>query len=181
MFTEFARHHAFTIAWFGLMTMVWFGWGQEDPPQRWRWRLGVGSALGVVLAGLFGYGVFMRWDEGSALEGRYGLFGILVLLEVAVAGAGCLVLWRRQQSRWMAWWVAAIVAVHFIGLAFLLNDWSLAALGGVQLVALVAVRPRLKSGDWPTSRLGGPVMGTSLLVFALLSAAIFLAGVGLPW
>ncbi len=158
MFTEFARDHAFTIAWFGLMTMVWFGWGQEDPPQRWRWRLGVGSALGVVLAGLFGYGVFTRWDEGSALEGRYGLFGILVLLEVAVAGA-----------------------VHFIGLAFLLNDWSLAALGGVQLVALVAVRPRLKSGDWPTSRLVGPVMGTSLLVFALLSAAIFLAGVGLPW
>lgn len=29
--TDFARDHAFTIVWFGLMTFVWCGWGQGDP------------------------------------------------------------------------------------------------------------------------------------------------------
>src|SRR5690625_6334634 len=79
MLTEFARDHAFTIAWFGLMTMVWFGWGQEDPPQRWRWRLGAGSVLGLSLLGVFGYGVVLRWGDGTALEGRYSWFGVLTL------------------------------------------------------------------------------------------------------
>lgn len=43
MLTDFVRDHAFTIAWFGLMTMVWLGWAQEDPPERLRLPLGVGS------------------------------------------------------------------------------------------------------------------------------------------
>ncbi len=29
MLTEFARDHAFAIAWFGLMALVWFGWGRR--------------------------------------------------------------------------------------------------------------------------------------------------------
>ena len=45
--TDFARDHAFTIAWFGLMTFVWFDWGQEahrpageaglEQDQSWVW------------------------------------------------------------------------------------------------------------------------------------------------
>lgn len=181
MLTEFARDHAFTIAWFGLMTMAWLGWGQEDPPQRWRWRLGVGSILGVVLAGSFGYGVFVRWGEESALDGQYEWFGVLVLLEVLLAGVGCLVLWRRQQSRWMAWWVALIVALHFIPLAFLLNDWSLTTLGAVQAGCLFMLLPRLRAAEGTTSRLVGPVMGVTLLVFAAASVVVFAITEGVPW
>ena len=181
MLTEFARDHAFTIAWFGLMAFVWFGWGQEDPPAAWRWKLGVGSGLGAVLAGLFGFAVATRWDEGSAMEGQYALFGVLVVAEVLLAGLGCLLLWRRQRTRWMAWWVALIVAVHFIPLAFILRDWSLIALGLVQAVCLLALRPRLGRADGPSSRLVGPVMGVSLLLFGLASLVIFLVRVGSPW
>lgn len=181
MLTEFARDHAFTIAWFGLMAMVWFGWGQEDPPQRWRSRLGAGSVLGVVLLVLFTYGVILRWDDGTALEGRYPWFGVLVLLEVLVAGIGCLLLWRKQESRWMAWWVALIVALHFIPLAFLLNDWSLTVLGLVQVGGLIVLVPRLKAIDGPSSRLVGPVMGLTLLVFAMVSVMVFAVTVGTPW
>lgn len=181
MLTEFARDHAFTIAWFGLMAMVWFGWGQEDPPPEWRWRLGVGSVLGVVLLGLFGYGVFVRWGEGTALDGRYEWFGVLVLLEVLLAGVGCLVLWKRRRSRWMAWWVALVVALHFIPLAFLLDYWSLTALGVIQTVCLIVLVPRLRAADATTSRLVGPVMGVSLLVFATVSVVVFAVTQGAPW
>lgn len=181
MLTEFARDHAFTIAWFGLMAMVWFGWGQEDPPRRWRWRLGVGSVLGVILAGLFGYGVFVRWGEGSALDGRYEWFGLLVLLEVVLAGAGCLILWKRQQIRWTAWWVALVVALHFLPLALLLGDWSLTVLGVAQAVCLIVLTPRLRAADGTTSRLVGPVMGVTLLVFAMVSVVAFAMTEGAPW
>lgn len=181
MVSDLARDHAFTIAWFGLMTLVWLGWGQEAPPRRWRWRLGAGSALGLLLVGVFGFGVVRRWGEATALEGRYGWFGVLVLLEVLVAGIGCLVLWRKGETRWMAWWVAVVVALHFVPLAFLLDDWSLTVLGLGQLALLLVIRPRLKVADDPTSVLVGPVMGATLLAFALVSASVFLVKVGSPW
>ena len=182
MLTDFARDHAFTIAWFGLMTMVWCGWGQEDPPRRLRWVLGAGSVLGILVAGVFGYGVFVRWDQGTALEGRYEWFGVVVLLEVVLAAAGCLVLSRKRLSRWMAWWVALVVALHFLPLAFFFDDWSLLGLGAVQAVCLVAALPKLRAdAGTPTSRLVGPVMGATLLLFAAASTVVFIATYGSPW
>ena len=181
MLTEFARDHAFAIAWFGLMALVWFGWGQEDPPASWRWRLALGSVIGLALAGVFGYGLFARWGEPTALEGKYAWFGALVALELIAAGVGCLVLYRSGRTRWMAWWVAGVVAAHFLPLAFLLLDPGMAGLGVVQLVALGMLVPRLRRNDEPTSRIVGPVMGVTLLVFALASAGLFLTRVGTPW
>ena len=173
--------HAFTIAWFGLMAFVWFGWGQEDPPPAWRKWLGIGSGVGVLLAGLFGFGVFRHWRDGSALEGRYEWFGILVGLEVVAAGLGCGYLWRTRRNRWMAWWVAVVVAAHFLPLAFFLNDASMVILGVIQLVALAVLVPRLRGGAYATSRLVGPVMGVSLAGFALVSTVAFLSTRGAPW
>ncbi|QVQ51495.1 hypothetical protein J4H86_22290 [Spiractinospora alimapuensis] len=179
--TDFARDHAFSIAWFGLMTMVWLGWAQEDPPASWRWRLGLGSGVGVVLAGLFGLAVALRWSEPSALDGQYHWFGVLVAAEVVAAGVGCLLLALRGRSRWMAWWVAVVVAAHFVPLAALLQDVSVAALGLVQGVGLAWLVPRLRGSDISTSRYVGPVMGVALLGFALVSAGVFLVEYGVPW
>ncbi|MGC5617170.1 hypothetical protein [Georgenia sp. Z1491] len=181
MLTDYLRDHAFTIAWFGLMAFVWFGWGQEDPPASWRWRLGVGSGLGLVLAGAFGASVAVHWGGGSALEGRYPWFGALVAAEVLLAGAGCLWLWRVRRTRWMAWWVAVFVALHFIPLAFFLGDASLAVLGLVQLVALAVLVPRLARDSVATSRLVGPTMGVTLLLLAAVSAVVLLVRYGSPW
>lgn len=181
MLTDFARDHAFTIAWFGLMSMVWFGWAQEDPPPSWRWKLGAGSVVGIALAAIFGFGVFSRWNEASALEGRYAWFGLLVAAEVVAAGAGCLYLARTGRTRWMAWWVAAVVAAHFLPLAWLLQDVSLSGCAVVQLAALGASVPRLRRSDVPTSRVAGPIMGGTLLAFAVVSAAVFAATTGAPW
>jgi hypothetical protein len=170
MLTDFLRDQYFTTAWFGLMAFVWFGWSQEDPPQRWRVWLGVGSVLGLGFAAGFGVLTATHWSSPTALDGRYQWFGVLVAAEVVAAGAGCLVLARRGASRWMAWWVAVVVAAHFLPLAVLLSDVGIAVAGVVLLVALGAVVPRLRAADWPTSRLAGPVMGVVLLVSASIGA-----------
>ncbi|RRJ86463.1 hypothetical protein EG850_08960 [Gulosibacter macacae] len=181
MLTEFIRDHAFTAAWFGLMTGVWLGWAQEDPPQRWRPWLGAGSVIGLAIAGAFGYSVVRNWATASALEGKYQWFGVLVAAEVVAAGIGCLLLARRGQGRWMAWWVAIVVALHFIPLAFMLEDASHAVLGLVQLVLLALIYPRLRRESRTTSAWTGAVMGGALLLFAVISAVMFFVRHGTPW
>ena len=172
MLTDFLRDEYFTTAWFGLMAFVWFGWSQEDPPRSWRVWLGVGSGAGIALAVTFGILTATNWSSPTALEGSYPWFGVLVGAEVLLAGAGCLVLARRSASRWMAWWVALVVAAHFLPLALLLSDAGVAAVGVVQLVALGALVPRLRGAGYPSSRLAGPTMGVTLLVSAAISAAL---------
>ncbi|MEU4833899.1 hypothetical protein [Streptosporangium sp. NPDC023615] len=176
MLTEFLRDQCFTTAWFGLMAFVWFGWAQEDPPRRWRIWLGAGSVLGVGLAVAFGVLTAANWDQPSALEGKYAWFGVLVVAEVIAAGAGCLVLARRGAPRWMAWWVAVVVAVHFLPLAWLLNDIGVAVVGVVQLVVLGSVVPHLRGTHTPSSRSAGPIMGVTLLLSAAISAVITVPG-----
>jgi hypothetical protein len=172
MLTEFVRDQYFTTAWFGLMAVVWFGWSQEDPPRRLRIWLGAGSVLGIGLAVAFGLLTATNWAEPTALEGRYPWFGVLVGAEVVAAGAGCLVLAGRGAHRWMAWWVAVVVAAHFLPLALLLADAGIAVAGVVQLAALAAVVPRLRATDTTTSRVAGPIMGVILLVSAALGALL---------
>ncbi|MCI2264249.1 hypothetical protein [Sediminivirga luteola] len=181
MLTDFVRDHAFTIAWFGLMAFVWFGWGQEDPPRSWRWKLGLGSAAGAALAGGFGFSVARHWDSGSALEGRYEWFGLLVLAEVLAAAAGAVYLIRKKRSRWIAWWVGLVVALHFVPLALLLADLSLVLLGAIQTAGLLLLVRPLRHQKQATSRLVGPLMGLTLLAFGLVSAMLFIAGEGSPW
>ncbi|SEH02125.1 hypothetical protein SAMN05444920_12460 [Nonomuraea solani] len=176
MLTGFLRDQFFTTAWFGLMAFVWFGWAQEDPPRKWRIWLGVGSVLGLGFAVAFGVLTATNWDQPSALAGKYAWFGVLVAAEVVAAGAGCLVLARRGASRWMAWWVALVVAVHFLPLALLLNDLGVAVVGVVQLAALAVVVPRLRAATTPSSRPAGPIMGATLLLSAAIGAAIAIPG-----
>lgn len=181
MFTEFIRDQLFTTAWFGMMTMVWFGWAQENPPKSWAWKLGVGSVIGVAIAGTFTVGLVKYWETASALEGNYQWFGLIVGIEVIVAAAGCFYLLRKDQSRWMAWWVAVVVAAHFASLAFLFGDISFVLLAVIELLALAAIFPAIKRSDVISSRLAGPTMGASLLFFAIVSAIIYVSKHGAPW
>lgn len=66
-------------------------------------------------------------------------------------------------------------------LAVFLRDPSLAALGVVQAIGLTVLVGRLRRTQAPTSRPVGPWMGVTLLVFAGISTAIFLATIGSPW
>lgn len=182
MLAEFPLNQAFTTAWFGLMTIVWLGWAQEAPSPRLRGLLGAGSVVGIALAALFGYAVYARWSDGSVLAGREAWFGVLVAVEVVVAGVGAVILARRGQGRWAAWWVALTVALHFIPLGLaILGDWSVAALGIVQTVGLLLLIGPLRRREGPTSAVVGPFMGATLFVFALAGAAVYVARWGWPW
>jgi hypothetical protein len=172
MLTDFLRDQYFTTAWFGLMAFVWFGWAQEDPPRSWRIWLGAGSVLGIAFAVAFGVLVAANWGQPSVLQGKYAWFGVLVAVEVVAAGAGCSVLARRGASRWMAWWVALVVAAHFLPLAVLLNDIGVAGVGVVQLVALGVAVPRLRATTALSSRAVGPIMGVTLSLSAAVSAVL---------
>lgn len=167
---EFVRDQLFTIAWFGVMAMAWLGWAQESTEPKNRWKLGVGSVLGAGFAGVFGWLTVRGWDQASALVGRYHWFGLLTLVELVAAGVGAFWLARLKMSRWIAWWVAVVVALHFFPLALLLRDWTIAILGSVAMSLLGALVPRLRREKWPTSRLVGPVMGSLLLAYAAISA-----------
>lgn len=174
MLTEFVRDHSFTIAWFGLMTFVWLGWSQEDPKPWMRPILGVGSVLGLGLSVWFGILTYRGWFGSTALDGQYHWMGVLVVAEFVVAGAGAIVLARRKQGRWIAWWVALVVALHFVPLGILLQDATVVVLGVLQTVAVVAVVPVLRRGEYRTSRVVGPLMGFSLLAYAAVSAIMYL-------
>ena len=60
-----------------------------------------------------------------------------------------------------------------------LQSWGLQ--GALQAVALFVLVPRLRAGQTTSSRLVGPVMGLSLLLFAAASAVVFVVRHGAPW
>lgn len=176
MLSEFVRDQTFTVAWFGLMVVVWLGWAQEDPPAAWRKWLGLGSVVGIALAAGFGVLTARHWAGETALADRYHWFGVLVAVEVAAAGAGCAVLARRGADRWMAWWVALVVGAHFLPLAFLLDDASIGVFGLLQCAGLVLLGRFLRRSDVTASRYVGPLMGASLLAYAVVSAGLVALG-----
>ncbi|UOQ58746.1 hypothetical protein MUN78_07975 [Leucobacter allii] len=181
MITEFLRDQAFAIAWLALMAAGWFGWSQEDPRPKDRALLGAGSVLGFLLSCAFGILVWRNWGTASALEGQYWVFGVIVVAEAVVIGAGCIVLARRGQTRWYGWWIGLCVSLHFLPLAWVFGDWSYLALTAVQLTGLLAMRPALARSDFATSRWACAWIAATFLVYAIVSAAVFLARYGYPF
>lgn len=172
------RDLLYTTAWFGLMSMVWFGWGQEAPIARLRPLLIAGSIVGLLVAVGFGVLTALHWQDPTSLEGRYLTFGIIVGAEVGLAGVGAAILGSTGNGRWAAWWVAVVVAVHFLSLAWILHGTSLAVLGLVQVMALVGVAKQMKFGAYPTSRYVGPLMGATLLAYSAVSGVVTLLRLG---
>ncbi|MGO1769520.1 MAG: hypothetical protein ACTHZX_06170 [Microbacterium sp.] len=181
MLTEFLRDQAVAIAWLALMAAGWFGWSQEDPRPRLRGLWGAGSVLGFLVAIGFGLLVWRNWSTPSALEGRYEVFGLIVAAETILIGAGCLILARRKQTRWYGWWIGLCVCLHFVPLAWVFEDWSYVALTAVQLVGLVGMLPTLRRGDYATSRWACPWIAATFLLYAVISALLFLARYGYPF
>lgn len=181
MLTEFLRDQVFAIAWLGLMAGGWFGYAQEDPDKRYRGWWGAGSVLGLLVAGAFGLLVWRNWNTATALEGRYWVFGVVVLLEVVAIGGGCLVLARRRRQRWFGWWIALCVALHFVPVAWVFDDPSYYALAAVQVIGLLVMRPALARGTYATSRWACPWIAGTFLLYACISGIVFLLRYGYAW
>src|SRR5699024_8120168 len=140
--------------------------------------LGTGSVLGMLIAIAAGLLVWRNWTTPTALEGRYWVFGLIVLAEAVLIGVGCIFLARRGLTRWYGWWIGICVALHFIPLAWIFEDWSYLVLAVVQVAGLVTMFPPLKRGTYATSRWACPWIALTFLVFAIASGIILLLRYG---
>jgi hypothetical protein len=95
----------------------------------------------------------------------------VVGIELVAAGLGATLLARRRRSDLIPAWVAGVVGVHLLPLAWLLRYPLGGVVGGlVTLVAVVAV-PLARSRSLAVSAVTGLATGTVLLVAALFSMA----------
>lgn len=181
MLTEFLRDQAFAVAWLSVMAAGWFGWSQEDPRPKLRGWLGAGSVVSMLVAIAFGILVWRNWSTSTALEGRYWVFGLVVFAEVVLIGGGCIVLARQKQTRWYGWWIGLCVALHFVALVFVFEDWSYLVLTAVQVTGLMLLLPTLRRGTYQTSRWACPWIAVTFLLFAVVSGVSFLLKHGYPF
>jgi hypothetical protein len=182
LITEFLRDQAFTITFFGVMAVVWFGMAQEDPAPRSRLPLWAGSAVGLLMAAAFGVVFGRNWDTPSALDSDvWWVFGVTFIVMSLFIGGGAIFLKIRKRYRWFGWWIALCVAVHFAPLVWVFEDWSYLALSAVQVAGLVLMFPRLKRAEYETSRLACSWLGVTFLAYSVVSAIVFFARYGYPY
>jgi hypothetical protein len=164
----FTQDLAVCAAIFGVAAFVWFGWAQEAPPERWRLPLGVGSALGLLLAVVGGLLAWRVWGTGMAMADPQArqAFGIVSGVEFGAAGLGAAALALTKRPQWIASWIAFVVGVHFVPLAYLFDDPGMLALAVVIVLAVGAgVLVHRRTGLAP-SAVTGVGTGLAFVVFA---------------
>jgi len=170
MTAEFIRDAAASAAILGLFASSWFGWALETPPLSWRKGLITGSVLSLLAAVAGGVLTWRHWSDGSVFNATTSRnFGIVVGIEVVLAGLGVWLLATRHRSDLIPPWIELVVGVHFFPLASLLDYplfYPVAVL--VTVAALVSV-PLAKARSLPISAVTGLLTGLVLLVGAIYS------------
>jgi hypothetical protein len=172
MTAEFLRDTAATAVVFGFFAASWFGWAQDAPPAGWRAGLVTGSVLSLLTAAAGGVVTWRNWTGPTAFDDATSrTFGIVVGVELALAGIGAVLLSRRRRGDLVPAWVALVVGVHLVPVAWLIRYPLVGVVGAlITLVALVAV-PQARSRSVPVSAVTGVGVGTVLLAGALWSLA----------
>jgi hypothetical protein len=173
MTSPFVRDAAMTAAIFGFASAAWFGWAQENPPPRWRPWLIAGSVVGLLVAVAGGIRGWQNWSSGTAFDADTSpIFGVIVAIEVVLAGGGAILLSRRGRRELIAPWVALIVGLHFLPMAPLLEFPLFYVVGALVTVAALISVPLARSRDITVSAVTGFLSGSVLLaaaVYALLA------------
>lgn len=129
------------------------------------------AAGSILLAVLSGVLTWQHWSDATVFEqqGTPVSFGIIVGFEIATAGIGAVVLRRIRRSELSAAWVALVVGIHFVPLAWLLQYSLLYPVAaGVVAVAVAAV-PVARSRFLMPSAVAGVGTGSVLFAAALFS------------
>jgi len=127
----------------GIAAVLWFGWGQAEPPSGWSLLLNIGTFAALAVA--VGSGsVVARFRRGATAMAnprvRRG-YGITVGVEVAACGLGAAGLGLAGYSAYIAPWILLVVGVHFVPLGRLFASfdlvWAGFALSAVALAGAV--------------------------------------------
>ena len=98
-------------------------------------------------------------------------FGIICGIEFGLAGLGAAALGITRRSPWIPCWIAFVVGLLFVPLAFILHDPGLIGLAAVLVIAAgLGVVLHRRSGVTP-SAVTGLVSGAGLVVFAAIELA----------
>jgi len=175
MLTEAVRDVPATAAIFGFFASVWLGWAQEHPPASWRpWLLtGSVTALLTMVAGALL--TWRNWDATTAFDedtGRW--FGIVVGLEVVLAGVGAVVLSLRGRRELVPVWIALVVGLHLFPVAALLAFPLIYLVGALVTIAALMAVPVARSRALPVSAVNGLAVGAVLLTAALVCLLVAL-------
>ncbi len=173
---EYIRDYTMYMAIFGMFSMVWFGWAQENPRQNWRKYLGAasGAALLVCLIGV--YLSITNWGEATALSeaGAYMTYLIVFWAEFIIGGLGAFLLIRRKKKDFVAPWIGFLVGTHFFFLVNVFRDPALYILA-VFLIVIAVISPwAAKKLVVDKSAITGTGSGIVLFCFAILGLVRFL-------
>jgi hypothetical protein len=137
------RDLAVTALILGIAAMMWFGWGQAQPPAGWSVPLRVGTFVAIVVAGFAG-SIVPRFRGGATAMAERRVrrsYGITVGIEVAACGLGAAGLGIAGHSPYIAPWILLVVGVHFVPLGRLFGEsqllWAALALLAVAVAATV--------------------------------------------
>lgn len=170
--SEFVRDAAATAAILGFFASSWFGWAQEDPPGTWKRWLVTGAIASLLTAVGGGVLTWANWDTGTVFNADTSrTFGIVVGIEVVLAGLGSWLLIARDRRALVSPWIALVVGVHFFPLAALMDIPALHVLAALMTIgAIVSVRFARTRG-LAISAVTGVMSGSLLLATALFSLA----------
>lgn len=166
-----ARDLAVNAAILGVAAMAWFGWAQEAPPAGWSIPLGIGSAVGVLIAVLAGVSAWRSRHSGSAMADASGrrTYYWAVGVEAAAIVVGAVVLTSTGQSAYISPWVLFVVGVHFLPLSRLFAIRSLVPAGVLLVVASAAAVIAALVATVAPSAVAGAAGGVILAGFAIWS------------
>jgi hypothetical protein len=154
---------------------VWFGWAQEHPPKSWRpWLLAasVASMLTLLAGGIL---IWLHRADGTAFDQDTSTaFGIVVGIEVVLAGAGAVVLRRMGRTEFVPVWIALVVGLHLFPVAALIGYPLIHVVAALVTIAALAAVPVARARSLPVSAVNGAAVGGALLAGALVSLAIAL-------
>lgn len=171
---EFLRDLAVMTLVFGVAAFIWFGWGQEDPPKRWRILLIIGSVLSLAMTVIGGLLTWQLWGSGSVFEEQAArrAFGIVCGIEFGLCGLGAAVLAISKRPHLIAPWILFVVGVHFIPLALIFQDPGLHILAALMIIGSVLAVVLHRRRQITPSAITALAGGGSLLIFAARAAVL---------
>jgi hypothetical protein len=151
------RDLAVTALILGIAAMMWFGWGQAQPPSGWALALNIGTFAAIAVAAGAG-SIVARFRRGATAMADPGVrrgYGITVGVEVAACGLGAAGLALAGHSAYIAPWILLVVGVHFVPLGRLFGSVDLVWAGfALSAVAIAGAVTGVVSGVAPSAVTG---------------------------